>query len=647
MTLTAASPRLEPLIDLYRAHVTNMPVHTDYQRQLVVAGERFLAEHPDLDEWMRRSPQARVVELGRHPNAWPVLVFAMVSGRCRADLDFLVAKRFGHSAGRTVAILHAGDVIRLREAAKRLGRSPVVFKELLGRTIPLVVCAFGAPLSGVSHEQLDELVEFVTTTPLLSAPMRRSTRGRLFSLRQIMFEAGMLDDPPPRVRGGGAATRRQRLQVVAAPTLRSSLLAYVEARSAVVRPKTLEKLTSALAIFGEFLTERFPEVTSLRQLERHHVEAYLAWTATRRCRGSHDSERTVGPFVAAHAAVTLRNMLEDVSAWGWADAPSRPLVFATDIPRQPQMLPRALPPDVDRALMAAVDDLSDPFAQVAIKVLRHTGLRVGELLDLELDSLMDFGVSGTWLRVPLGKLNDERAVPLDAIALEALAGWLAVRSPQRALPHPRDGRLCDFVFVERGRRLGPGRIQQGLAQAVERCRLEGPDGQALRVVTHQLRHTWATELVNAGMSLQALMALLGHRSPEMTVRYARLASPTLRAAYDDAVGKVAKRIPLAAVGRTAFPDRLSWLASEMLKTRLAHGYCARELAAEACPYANICETCPNFVAGREFIPMIESQLADVRALRDDAADRHWESEVARHERVVVSLEGQLRRLRDR
>ncbi len=546
-----------------------------------------------------------------------------------------------------MAVLYPDDVRRLREAAQRLGRSPAVFKELLGRTIPLVVCGFGAPLSKIDHGQLDELGEFVNRTPLLSEAMRRSTRGRLFSLRQLMFEAGMLDAPPPRVRSGGAATRKERMQVVGAPVLRSSLLAYIEARSAVVRPKTIEKLTSALAIFGEFLTERFPEVTSLRQLERHHVEAYLAWTATRRCRGSHGSERTVGPFVGAHAAVTLRNMLEDVSAWGWADAPSRPLVFATDIPRQPQMLPRALPRDVDGALMAAVDELADPFAQVAIKVLRHTGLRVGELLDLELDSLMDFGVSGTWLRVPLGKLNDERAVPLDATALESLAGWLAVRSPQRALPHPRDGRLCDFVFVERGRRLGPGRIQQGLAQAVELCGLEGRDGQALRVVAHQLRHTWATELVNAGMSLQALMTLLGHHSPEMTVRYARLASPTLRAAYDDAARKVAKRIPVAAVGRPAVPDRLSWLASEMLKTRLAHGYCARELAAEACPYANICETCPNFVAGHEFIPGIEAQLADVRALRDDATERHWESEVRRHERVVISLEGHLRRLRNR
>lgn len=171
---------------------------------------------------------------------------------------------------------------------------------------------------------------------------------------------------------------------------------------------------------------------------------------------------------------------------------------------------------------------------------------------------MDFGPSGTWLRVPLGKLNDERAVPLDDVALEAFAEWLARRSAQRPLPGPRDGRPCHLVFVERGRRIGPGRIQQGLRDAVKASGLVGSDGHPLRVVAHQLRHTWATELVIAGMSLQALMTLLGHRSPEMTIRYARLASPTLRAAYDAAAGKVAKRIPVASVGVPAVPDRVSW-----------------------------------------------------------------------------------------
>ena len=84
----------------------------------------------------------------------------------------------------------------------------------------------------------------------------------------------------------------------------------------------------------------------------------------------------------------------------------------------------------------------------------------------------------------------------------------------------------------------------------------------------------------------------------------------------------------------------------MLKTRVAYGYCSRDLVAEACPYANICENCPNFTTTPDFLPAITTQLADLRSLRDDAAERGWGGEVARHERVIHSLEGHERRLRN-
>ena len=84
----------------------------------------------------------------------------------------------------------------------------------------------------------------------------------------------------------------------------------------------------------------------------------------------------------------------------------------------------------------------------------------------------------------------------------------------------------------------------------------------------------------------------------------------------------------------------------MLKTRVAHGHCSRDLAAEACAYANICETCPNFTTTPEFMPAITAQLDDIRRLRDDAHERGWASEVARHQRVIDSLEPHLRRLKN-
>jgi hypothetical protein len=66
--------------------------------------------------------------------------------------------------------------------------------------------------------------------------------------------------------------------------------------------------------------------------------------------------------------------------------------------------------------------------------------------------------------------------------------------------------------------------------------------------------------------------------------------------------------------------------------------------AEACSYANICETCPSFTTTPEFAPAITAQLTDVRALCDNAQDRGWTSEAARHQRVITSLEAHLRRI---
>jgi len=77
----------------------------------------------------------------------------------------------------------------------------------------------------------------------------------------------------------------------------------------------------------------------------------------------------------------------------------------------------------------------------------------------------------------------------------------------------------------------------------------------------------------------------------------------------------------------------------MLKTRVsvAHGYCSRNLVAESYSYANVCEQCDNFTTSVEFVPALQAQLADVTALREDAEARGWNTEVARHARVITSL----------
>ena len=157
------------------------------------------------------------------------------------------------------------------------------------------------------------------------------------------------------------------------------------------------------------------------------------------------------------------------------------LLFLTDLPRLPNPLPRALPTDVDRRLMTAVAGLDDLLVRAGLQLLRATGMRVGELLDLELDCLVDFASHGTWLRVPLGKLGTERMVPLDEPTLAVLDAWIANRGQQRSHPHARDGRPADFLFVERGKRPTAWRLRRGLDQAAATAGLVGLDGAPLHI----------------------------------------------------------------------------------------------------------------------------------------------------------------------
>jgi integrase len=227
----------------------------------------------------------------------------------------------------------------------------------------------------------------------LPASTPKAYRCRLASLRQVLFEVGIHDQPPKR-RPWSRTLEQRFAEVPMADAIRVVLLRYVQTRATVLRPRTVESLVNDPLPFAEFLTSSHPEVRTLRALERRHVEAFLVWNHTRPWRGRKARPQPIGPAVAQSAVLTLRNLLDDIAAWGWADAPSRRLVFAADVPKLDRPLPRALTADVDARLIDAVDDLDDAFARTGLRVLRGTGLRVGELLDLELGAVIDYGVTG-------------------------------------------------------------------------------------------------------------------------------------------------------------------------------------------------------------------------------------------------------------
>lgn len=633
----------DTLLADYLDHVAGLGLSARAVRDRTGIAQRFTSDHPDLAAWMGLPAFERAAEL-RSSRAWPLLCYAIGTGRIRLDVELAAIKQLTGLAAAAEARDPAGFAA-LRDAGNRLGWKSSWVETVLGECLAVLLAHYGGLVADLTAQRLDD---FDTALSASSIPpsSRRAYRARLASLRQLLYQTRVLDTAPRR-RVWARSLEQRFNDVAMGDQIRDTLLRYVRVRAAVLRPKSVDSLINDLLPFGEYLTAHHPQLIGLHQLDRACIEGFLSYNRTRGWRGQRAAAgagRTVSAAVAQSAVLSLRNLLDDITAWGWEQAPTRRLVFAADVPKLDQPLPRALSPDIDAAVMNAVAHLDDSFARVGLTVLRGAGLRVGELLDLELGSIIDYGPAGTWLKVPIGKLATERMVPLSAPTVTALDDWARHRGPHRPLPHPRTGSPTDFLFTSRGRRLGYTRLRNGLLAAAEATGLLAPGGTALVVTPHQLRHTWATELANAGMSLQALMALLGHVTPQMTLRYATLASPTLRTAYDEAMGKMRRQFTLTPAGKPIVPDKVGWLHSEMLKTRVAHGYCARHPAAGACPYANICETCDNYITAPEFRDALTQQLADIEALKTDAETRGWTDEAARHDRVTHALTDHLQRL---
>src|SRR5450759_3224733 len=161
-----------------------------------------------------------------------------------------------------------------------------------------------------------------------------------------------------------------------------------------------------------------------------------------------------------------------------------------------------------------------------------------------------------------------------------------------------------------------------------------------------LRRSYATALVNAGVSLLALMALLGHVSAAMSLAL----RPTVRCHHPDRIRtcprpgqephrSAARRPTRPAAGRRHRRRRPE--SRTRTQDRPGCGFCLRPPVQGACPYANICEHCPSFRTDSTHLPVLAAQRLDAQALAADAEARGWIEEADRHRRLIDRLDAVL------
>src|SRR3954451_13731257 len=175
-------------------------------------------------------------------------------------------------------------------------------------------------------------------------------------------------------------------------------------------------------------------------------------------------------------------------------------------PRQDHPLPKALDDAAAAQLLRAAQAQSRLLVRVTIEVLLRTGLRVSEFTALPADAVVQIGVA-PWLHVPVGKLREDRYLPLYPHVVTLIADY---RNQHVPTGHPL------LVPRENGRALDRHTVTRFITKA-------GAVAGLPHIHPHQLRHTLASQAINRGMSLEAIAAMLGHRSIDMTLRYAKIA----------------------------------------------------------------------------------------------------------------------------
>jgi integrase len=600
--------------------VSATPALTAAQRQLVEvyaaegcghekalsAARQFLAQHGSVAAWCEMDLAAQAAQPERTKS---FVSWLLVSRRVTATPEYLVTVRpkLGVLGRQVHPRLHA----EVDAAAVMLGYGPETRRQLWSALMRTVALSGRDPRQ-LRQEHLDEarLALEAARQRLKPRPprLRKDHPGTNISvpdgfrpLENVLFHARLCDQLPRRQPGRDrdaiAASIASEWARIPEP-MRSTMRDYLDQVRVTARQSTVKRDSRALRDLGLFLAQAYPGVTGIADIRRPHIEAFKKYLATRRHHRS-VTARGLSPVTIVGTLSGLSVFFSRLVEWGSDDRPAGQLLFRGDYPAVDDPLPRFLDDAAAAKLMQAARQHPDLLTRLVIELLARTGMRKGELVRLSLNAVVQIG-SAYWLRIPVGKLRNDRYVPLHPELKTLIDQWLAERPEQMR---------SDLLLIKRGRPVSDTMVDTMLANVARQAGIG-------HVTAHQLRHTLGTQAVNRGMSLDAIAALLGHRDLAMTKVYARIADRTVADQYFAVTEKVeALYTPpgqhTPALPATAESKEMQRLRGEMSRRMLGNGYCARPADMD-CHFETVCESCTFFVTTIEFRPAIERQ-------RDDAA----------------------------
>jgi site-specific recombinase XerD len=339
----------------------------------------------------------------------------------------------------------------------------------------------------------------------------------------------------PRLRRIGPCSRLPH------PIFEEIFGTHIQTLATTLRPGTVKSYRLTVRRFLSYLQTDFPQLRDLSELRRDpHLLGWLRYLC--------QQDPPLSNGTRCRYLFCLRRLLHGFAFEGHLQPG---LILPEDFPPQPQYLPRALSPEDDQRLQQELRRTNDLLAN-ALLLTRATGIRIGECIDLARDCLRWVGQDQWALHVPIGKLYTERLVPVDEDIRQMVTRILALRELDPLSHLVRSAGL--LLPRSAGHDAIYDNLRNALLQAAERADCSH------RITCHQLRHTYATEMLRLGVSLPALMKLLGHKNLNMTLRYLQVTQQDLQREFHLALQNTTQR---HLIPKLPLPDTLGSASSDI------------------------------------------------------------------------------------
>ena len=289
---------------------------------------------------------------------------------------------------------------------------------------------------------------------------------------------------------------------------------FIECQSVACKESTLSTYRISLRHLSRFLTDRGKSAENdLKNITGADLTDFLCEL----------NRKNLVPYTKLNYMINVRHYL----AWEAEQKNIDPELIKTldrsKLPKVPEYLPKPLSSENDLEFQRRCSTSRSPYALMFL-LLRHTGMRISELVNLPFNPVIDHN-GAKFIKVPLGKMYTERMVPL------SIETYNVICKIQAAYPILLNRENKDRLVGIAG---SVDAVKKHLVCHFKELTV-GIIDQNKNITFHRLRHTYATTLLTAGVSIVSIMKLLGHRRIEMSLRYAKVTPMHLRNEYLKAI----------------------------------------------------------------------------------------------------------------